>query len=249
MKGACSVRISALKTSMLTGLMAGMTITGCHEDLKIMDAVDRRKQMVAVQLKGRDISSERVLQAMEAVPRHDFVPIDLQDMAYDDRPLPIGYGQTISQPYIVAFMTQALEPDPDDVVLEIGTGSGYQAAVLSKLVREVYSIEIVRPLGERAMEDLKRLSMENVHVRIGDGYLGWPEAAPFDAVIVTCAPDHIPRPLVDQLREGGRMIIPVGESADQELYLLEKQGGEVVTRSVLAVRFVPMSGKAMDAAQ
>lgn len=205
-----------------------------------------RREMVRTQLAppARDITDPRVLAAMAKVPRHEFVPAHLRAEAYADCPLPIGHGQTISQPYIVAFMTEQLAPKPTDRVLEIGTGSGYQAAVLAELVAAVYTIEIVEPLGRRAMADLARLGYTNVFVRLGDGYQGWPEAAPFDAIIVTCAPDHVPQPLVDQLKDGGRMIIPVGPLGDQQLYLLEKRAGEVRRRAVLPVRFVPMTGRA-----
>jgi protein-L-isoaspartate(D-aspartate) O-methyltransferase len=203
-----------------------------------------RERMVREQLlaPGRDIKNARVLEAMRQVPRHELVPRELRSLAYLDRPLPIGYGQTISQPFIVAFMTEQLEPQPTDRVLEIGTGSGYQAAVLSPLVAEVYTIEIVEPLARRATEDLKRLGYTNVHVRAGDGYQGWPEQAPFDAIIVTCAPDRVPPALVEQLKEGGRMVIPVGSSHEQRLYLLEKKEGRIQQRAVLPVRFVPMTG-------
>lgn len=210
------------------------------------DYAARRMQMVERQLKGlgRGIRDPRVLKAMGEVPRHELVPALYRDAAYGDHPLPIGHGQTISQPYIVAFMTEQLEAKPTDRVLEIGTGSGYQAAVLSRLVKEVYTIEIVKPLAERAAADLKRLGYGNVVVKAGDGYLGWPEHAPFDAIIVTCAPEDVPKPLVEQLKEGGRMIIPVGRAnGDQELYLLEKEGGKVKQKAVLPVRFVPMTGE------
>jgi protein-L-isoaspartate(D-aspartate) O-methyltransferase len=180
---------------------------------------------------------------MDKVPRHEFVPPDLRARAYADHPLPIGYEQTISQPFIVAFMTEQLEPQRTDKVLEIGTGSGYQAAVLAELVGTVYTIEIVEPLARRAAADLKRLGYTNVLVRAGDGYQGWPEAAPFDAVIVTCAPEQVPPPLVDQLKEGGRMIIPVGPIGNQQLHVLRKQAGKVECRAVLPVRFVPMTGR------
>jgi protein-L-isoaspartate(D-aspartate) O-methyltransferase len=180
---------------------------------------------------------------MGNVPRHEFVPVNLRAQAYGDFPLPIGHGQTISQPFIVAFMTEKLEPKPTDKVLEIGTGSGYQAAVLSELVSNVYTIEIVEPLARRAEADLKRLNYTNVFVRAGDGYKGWPEAAPFDAVIVTCAPENVPDPLVEQLKEGGRMVIPVGASGYQELYLLRKNKGKVEREAILPVRFVPMTGQ------
>jgi protein-L-isoaspartate(D-aspartate) O-methyltransferase len=203
-----------------------------------------RHVMVEEQLVARDIKEPRVLAAMREVPRHEFVPESHRTEAYDDRPLSIGFGQTISQPYIVALMTQQLGLKPTDRVLEIGTGSGYQAAVLARLAAEVYSIEIVEPLAKRAEADLERLGFTNVKVKAGDGYAGWPEAAPFDAVIVTCAPDHVPEPLVSQLKEGGRMIIPVGEEGGvQELYLLEKRGTEVREQAVLPVRFVPMTGQ------
>jgi protein-L-isoaspartate(D-aspartate) O-methyltransferase len=202
-----------------------------------------RAQMVERQLVARGISDARVLGAMAAVPRHEFVPAALRRAAYADGPLPIGHGQTISQPYIVAFMTERLDPQPTDRVLEVGTGSGYQAAVLAKLVKDVFSIEIVEPLAERARADLDRLGFRNVHVKAGDGYKGWPEHAPFDKIIVTCAPDHVPQPLVDQLREGGRMIVPVGEGV-QELVLLVKKGGRLERQAVLPVQFVPMTGEA-----
>lgn len=202
--------------------------------------------MVREQLEspGRGITNTRVLEVMGRVPRHEFVAPEARSHAYEDRPLPIGYGQTISQPYIVAFMTEQLDPVPTDRVLEIGTGSGYQAAVLSELVAEVWTIEIVEPLAERAADDLHRLSYTNVHVRAGDGYQGWPSKAPFDAVIVTCAPESVPQPLVEQLAEGGRMIIPVGPAWDQQLILLRKQDGQLERQMVLPVRFVPMTGEA-----
>ena len=202
--------------------------------------------MVAEQLvaPGRDITNARVLAVMGRVPRHEFVPERLRRDAYADYPLPIGHGQTISQPYIVAFMTEQLEPKPTDRVLEIGTGSGYQAAVLAELVAQVYTIEIIEELAQRAAADLKRLGYTNVHVRAGDGYLGWAEAAPFDAIIVTCAPERVPQPLIDQLKEGGRMIIPVGRVWNQELVLLRKREGKLEQHAVLPVSFVPMTGQA-----
>jgi protein-L-isoaspartate(D-aspartate) O-methyltransferase len=205
-----------------------------------------RRQMVETQLsaRGDGIRDPRVLAAMGKVPRQEFVPPDLRHLAYADSPLPIGHQQTISQPYVVAFMTEKLQPRPGDRVLEIGTGSGYQAAVLSGLVKELYSIEIVPELAKRATSDLKRLGYDNVHVRAGDGFKGWPEAAPFDAIIVTCAPEAVPDPLVVQLKDGGRMIIPVGRNGAQELILLRKQAGKLEQRAVLPVRFVPMTGEA-----
>lgn len=209
------------------------------------DFTAARERMVRQQLAASDrgITNARVLAVMNLVPRHEFVPAPVRAQAYGDYPLPIGYDQTISQPFIVAFMTEKLEPMPSDKVLEIGTGSGYQAAVLSGMVSNVYTIEIVEPLARRAEADLKRLGYTNVQVRAGDGYKGWPEAAPFDAIIVTCAPDHVPQPLVDQLKEGGRMIIPVGPAGIQELYLLRKRGDKVEKHAVLPVRFVPMTGR------
>jgi protein-L-isoaspartate(D-aspartate) O-methyltransferase len=202
--------------------------------------------MVQSQLADRDIRDARVLAAMAKVPRHEFVPESLRDQAYEDRPLPIGHAQTISQPYIVAFMTERLTPAPTERVLEIGTGSGYQAAVLAELVSEVYSIEILEPLHQQARATLERLGYRNVHLKCGDGYRGWNEHAPFDAIIVTCAPDHVPKPLTDQLKEGGRMIVPVGESNNQELVLLEKHEGNLRRTAVLPVRFVPMTGEAEE---
>ena len=205
------------------------------------------RRYIASSVFGRKpVSDPAVLRAMRTVPRHEFIPESLARMAYEDRPLPIGQGQTISQPYIVASMTEALELEADDIVLEVGTGSGYQAAVLAEIVKEVYSIEIVPELGKRAARVLDALGYANVHTRIGDGYIGWPGRAPFDAIIVTAAPDHIPQPLVDQLKTGGRMVIPVGPRGRvQELKLLEKQeDGSVKTITLDLVRFVPMTGEA-----
>jgi protein-L-isoaspartate(D-aspartate) O-methyltransferase len=204
-----------------------------------------RQRMVAEQLAalGRGITNARVLTAMGKVPRHEFVPEQLRSQAYRDRPLPIGHGQTISQPFIVAFMTEQLEPRPTDRVLEIGTGSGYQAAVLAELAAQVYTIEIIEDLAKQAATNLQHLGYTNVHVRAGDGYQGWPEAAPFDAIIVTCAPEQVPQPLIDQLKDGGRMIIPVGPLWNQELVLLRKHGGKLEQHAVLPVRFVPMTGQ------
>ncbi len=219
---------------------------GGDAERRTIEHTAARQRMVREQLAARDITDARVLALMQAVPRHEFVPENLRAQAYADHPLPIGYGQTISQPYIVAFMTERIEPQPTDRVLEIGTGSGYQAAVLSGLVAEVYSIEIVEPLAQRAAADLRRLGYTNVNVRAGDGYQGWPEAAPFDAVIVTCAPEKVPQPLVEQLKDGGRMIIPVGPIWNQELILFRKQAGRLEKRAVLPVRFVPMTGESQE---
>jgi protein-L-isoaspartate(D-aspartate) O-methyltransferase len=197
--------------------------------------------MVERQLRPRGIDDPRTLQAMAKVAREKFIPKELQARAYEDRPLPIGYGQTISQPFIVAFMTQELKPKPTDRVLEIGTGSGYQAAVLAELVAEVYTIEIVKPLAQSAEIRLRELGYKNVHVKAGDGYKGWPEHAPFDAIIVTAAPDHVPQPLVEQLKEGGRMVIPVGGAIVQHLNVLEKRGGVVKQTAAIPVKFVPLT--------
>jgi protein-L-isoaspartate(D-aspartate) O-methyltransferase len=196
--------------------------------------------MVAEQLEARGINDQRVLGAMNAVARHRFVPSRFSDESYQDRPLPIGHGQTISQPYMVAYMTEVLGLTKSDRVLEVGTGSGYQAAVLSRLAGEVYTVEIVESLGIEARERLEDLGYDNIFVRLGDGYEGWPEAAPFDAIIVTCAPSHVPEPLKDQLREGGRMVIPVGRRYAQELVYLIKRDGELVQEKVFPVLFVPM---------
>ncbi len=237
-----------LRALILLALGACVEAPALARDGKTVPAdgyAEARGEMVASQIRARGIENPRVLAAMARVPRHEFVPTLVRRLAYGDHPVPIGHGQTISQPFIVAFMTEALNPAPADRVLEIGTGSGYQAAVLAELVAKVYTIEIVAPLGERARDDLARLGYGNVLVRVGDGYEGWPEHAPFDAIIVTCSPEHVPQPLVDQLRDGGRMIIPVGDAkSGQELYLLEKRGTKVVKRAVLPVRFVPMTGKA-----
>jgi protein-L-isoaspartate(D-aspartate) O-methyltransferase len=200
---------------------------------------EARAAMVDEQIASRGITDRRVLVALRTVPRHRFVPPDQALFAYDDRPLPIGLGQTISQPFIVAYMTEALELARDDRVLEIGTGSGYQAAVLASLAREVYSIEIVPELADRARRTLHELGYENVQVRTGDGYEGWAEHAPFDRIIVTAAPDHVPQPLVDQLGPGGRMVIPVGDT-DQRLTVLTRTAHGVVSQSTLSVRFVPL---------
>jgi protein-L-isoaspartate(D-aspartate) O-methyltransferase len=206
----------------------------------LSDFAAQRQRMVERQLMTRGISDARVLAAMAKVPREEFIPADQRGDAYSDGPLPIGYGQTISQPYIVAFMTEQLRPKQSDRVLEIGTGSGYQAAILAELVSEVYSIEIVAPLAKNAEGTLQRLGYKNVHVKTGDGYKGWPEAAPFDAIIVTCAPDNVPQTLVAQLKDDGRMVIPVGDRFAQELYLLEKTNGQLKQSATLPVRFVPM---------
>ena len=198
--------------------------------------------MVAEQLRGRDIKNGRVLEVMARVPRHMFVPESVRDLAYADHPLPIGHGQTISQPYIVAFMTEALDVRSDHKALEIGTGSGYQAAVLGELAGDVYTIEIVEPLAERARATLASLGYKNVHVRAGNGYAGWPEQAPFDRIIVTAAPEEVPPALVEQLKMNGVMAIPVGTDI-QELRIMRRTPSGMETLKTLPVRFVPMTGK------
>jgi len=222
-------------------ILAAIAAAGCGQNAPpVSDFAAQRQLMIQQQLVARGINNERVLAAMGKVPREEFVPLDLRTETYEDGPLPIGHGQTISQPYIVAFMTQQLRPQTSDRVLEIGTGSGYQAAILAELVKEVYSVEIVEPLAKGAEATLARLGYKNVHLKVGDGYKGWPEEAPFDAIIVTCAPDKVPQPLVDQLKEDGRMVIPVGQRFAQELYLLEKKNGQLKESVTLPVRFVPM---------
>jgi len=200
-------------------------------------------QMVSNFIEKEGVRNPRVLEAMRSVPRHEFVPPALRVKAYADAAWPIGYQQTISPPFIVAYMTEALEPQPSDRVLEIGTGSGYQAAVLSRVAGSVYSIEIVQPLALAAQQRLKRLGYDNVNTKVGDGYLGWPEFAPFDKIIVTCSPENIPRPLIDQLKEGGRMVIPLGERYRQDFYLLEKRDGKLVRKQLMPTLFVPMTGR------
>ena len=222
-------------------LCALVTPSGCRaQDGKSdNEMTQERNDMVRSQIQARGISDARVLQAMRDVKRHLFVPGESAEDAYEDYPLPIGEGQTISQPYIVALMSELLELDGGDSVLEIGTGSGYQAAILSKLAGEVYSMEIVPSLGEAAAKRLDLLGYENVQVRIGDGYKGWPERAPYDAIMVTAAPPEIPQALVDQLADGGRMVVPVGTNY-QELLLITKHDGDVTRKVITAVRFVPM---------
>lgn len=199
-----------------------------------------RQKMVDRQIRNRGINSTEVLNAMKTVPRHLFIPENYRDEAYNDYPLPIGYGQTISQPYIVAYMTDAVRPTSDKKALEIGTGSGYQAAVLAEIVDTVYTIEIVPELAEEAAARLKQLGYDNIVCKYGDGYKGWPEHAPFDIIVVTAAPETIPQPLIDQLAEGGRLIIPVGAAGSvQELILMIRKNGRITTQRLTFVRFVP----------
>lgn len=233
------------KRRLASALAAGLASTGvvaCGEPRDGRDGRDEdalRARMVETQIRARGISDERVLAAMRKVPRHLFVPEPSRAQAYDDTPLLIGHDQTISQPYIVGYMSQAIEAAPTDRVLEIGTGSGYQTAVLAEIVRQVYTIEIVEPLARGAAEALAGLGYRNVEARHGNGYLGWPEAAPFDKIIVTAAPDDVPSALVDQLAAGGIMVVPVGRG-DQVMTILRKTPTGLVTQETLAVRFVPM---------
>ena len=228
-------------------------ISGClSETIQVVanvqlqgDRGEERQQMVEQQLRARGIADQAVLTAIGSVLRHRFVPEELSSNAYDDRPLPIGFDQTISQPYIVAYMTEALGLSPEARVLEIGSGSGYQTAVLAELVREVYSIEIVPELAARSRNLLSALGYENVDIREGDGYAGWPEKAPFDAIIVTASPDHVPQPLIDQIAVGGRLVIPVGRVI-QNMMILTRTPNQVVEEITLPVRFVPMTGEALN---
>jgi protein-L-isoaspartate(D-aspartate) O-methyltransferase len=209
--------------------------------MKEDDFTRLRQKMVDQQIKSRGIRNTNVLEAFMNVPRHIFVPVEYRDMSYDDTPLPIGFDQTISQPYIVAYMTEILKPDKNMKVLEIGTGSGYQAAILAILYKEVYTIEIIDSLAVRSKKIFEKEGYQNIKVKTGDGYNGWKEYAPFDAIIVTCAPAKIPEPLLDQLAEGGKMIIPAGESYNQKLYLIEKMNGKIKLKETLSVLFVPMT--------
>ena len=224
-------------------------MTAKTKDQEDPSLVRARRRMVVSDLRGRDITDRNVLEVMGRVARHQFVPENLQDAAYADSPLPIGHNQTISQPYIVGLMTQLAQPTPGSRVLDVGTGSGYQAAVLAELSGEVYSIEIVEPLADEARHRLAKLGYDNVTVRHGDGYRGWAEKAPFDVIIVAAAPDHVPEPLVEQLAPGGRMVIPVGDLF-QELLVIEKDAdGNVHRRANIPVRFVPMTGEAQTREQ
>jgi protein-L-isoaspartate(D-aspartate) O-methyltransferase len=221
-----------------------LSCAGHSESNELSDSTfsNQRARMIETQLIPRDITDQNVLDAMRKIPRHLFVPAEYRAEAYADGPLPIGRDQTISQPYIVALMTQLLDIDSSSSVLEIGTGSGYQAAVLGEIADSVYSIEIIPSLADRAHHLLDSLGYKNIRIKTGDGYLGWPEAAPFDAIIVTAAAPKIPQPLIDQLKMGGRMVIPVGDYS-QELYLIEKNENGVVKKAVIPVRFVPMTGE------
>ena len=229
----------------LAALIAWLLLAAAGGPAAAQDAgrADEREHMVEEQIRARGIRDPRVLEAIGRVPRQRFVPLELQDQAYADTPLPIGSDQTISQPYIVAYMTEALRLPPDAVVLEIGTGSGYQAAVLAEIAREVYSIEIVPDLAARSAQVLADLGYDNLHLRTGDGYAGWPSAAPFDGIIVTAAPDHVPPALVEQLAVGARLVIPVGRFF-QDMRIVTRTADGSVSETTIPVRFVPMTGAA-----
>jgi protein-L-isoaspartate(D-aspartate) O-methyltransferase len=231
-------RISALAVAIFASVLSPLSAQSLRDWRQLAD------KMVDQEIVGAGVTNERVIRAMRETPRHEFVPLGQRQWAYLDMALPIGDQQTISPPFIVAYMTQEIDPQPTDRVLEIGTGSGYQAAVLSPLVKEVYTIEIVESLGRRAARTLKRLGYKNVFTKIGDGYQGWPEAAPFDKIIVTCSPEKVPQPLVDQLAEGGLMVVPVGERYQQTLHLLRKHDGKLEQEALRATLFVPMTGEA-----
>jgi protein-L-isoaspartate(D-aspartate) O-methyltransferase len=222
--------------ALLLAALTGIAIAASGDEAAL------RERMVRTQIEARGVTDGRVLAAMRKVPRHDFVPARMVGEAYLDRPLPIGHGQTISQPYIVALMSEAAAVKPDAKVLEVGTGSGYQAAILAELTKDVYTIEIVEPLARQAEATLRRLGYDRVHVRHGDGYRGWPEVAPFDAIVVTAAPDRVPAPLREQLAAGGRLVIPVGRGIQWlEVHRRTEKGFEV--ERIAPVRFVPMTGE------
>lgn len=216
-----------------------LTVDSRGESLQEKTFTQKRQQMIAEQIKARGIKDHAVLRALEDVPRHKFVPLTQRYLSYEDYPLPIGEGQTISQPYIVALMTELMGLKGHEKVLEIGTGSGYQAAVLGEIAQEVYTIEIVEPLANRSSLVLSELGYDNVFVKHGDGFKGWPEHAPYDAIMVTCAPPEIPPALIEQLAEGGRLVIPVG-TLFQQLKVVEKNNGQITETSIIPVRFVPM---------
>ena len=238
--------LSIIRRHWIVAFTLAAMLLACSAGRAANDFAALRNRMVDQEIVAAGVKDPRVIEAMRTTPRHEFVLINNRPQAYFDMAIAIGHGQTISPPFVVAYMTEQLQPQPTDKVLEIGTGSGYQAAVLSPLVKEVYTIEIVKPLGERAARTLKRLGYENVLAKIGDGYQGWPEHAPFDKIIVTCSPEKVPQPLVDQLREGGRMIVPVGERYQQMLYLFEKRDGKLEKLGSLPTLFVPMTGAAEE---
>ncbi|MBI1325466.1 protein-L-isoaspartate(D-aspartate) O-methyltransferase [bacterium] len=233
------------------GVLAGLASLTFFGRIEAQDdpTASARARMVERHLEERGIKDKRVLEAFRTVPRHEFIRPEARHLAYEDESIPIGEGQTITPPFDVAFMTEALAPRPEDKIYEVGTGSGYQAAILSRLVKDVYSVEIHKPLAEGARKVLDKLGYTNVHSKHGDGYEGWPEAAPFDAVIVTCAPEKIPQPLVDQLKEGGRMVIPLGDRYNQVVYLMIRKNGKMErVKALRPTLFVPMTGRAQKEA-
>jgi protein-L-isoaspartate(D-aspartate) O-methyltransferase len=241
------MRVAAILTTVLSAfllLSAGLANEAEYAAARAALVEEIRSYAARDSIMESESFEDTILQSLESVRRHEFVPDKLKKEAYENHPLPIGYGQTISQPYIVALMTDLVQPGPDDVILEVGTGSGYQAAVLAKLVKRVYSMEIIEPLAEQARKRLDRLGYSNVETKLGDGYFGWEEHAPYDAIIVTAASSHVPPPLIHQLKPGGRLVIPVGgRFAIQYLLLIEKtEEGEILTRQITAVRFVPLTG-------
>lgn len=232
-------------------VLTGLATLTCFAKIEAQDdpTASARDRMVERHLAERGIKDKRVLEAFRTVPRHEFIRPEARHLAYEDESIPIGEGQTITPPFDVAFMTEALAPRPEDKIYEVGTGSGYQAAILSRLVKDVYSVEIHKPLADGARKVLDKLGYTNVHSKHGDGYEGWPEAAPFDAVIVTCAPEKIPQPLVDQLKEGGRMVIPLGDRYNQVVYLMTRKNGKMErVKALRPTLFVPMTGKAQKEA-
>lgn len=231
--------VTTIACAVVVSLIASAALAQSHASTEAA-----RNKMVDDEIVAAGIKNKRVIESMRNTPRHEFVPLGQRKYAYLDMALPIGEGQTISPPFVVAYMTEAIDPQPTDKVLEIGTGSGYQAAVLAPLAAEVYSIEIVAPLGHKAAKVLEKLRYENVHAKVGDGYQGWPEHAPFDKIIVTCSPEKVPPALVEQLREGGRMVVPVGERYQQTLYLMKKEDGKLVSEALQPTLFVPMTGRA-----
>ena len=240
---AIAVQRCAAQTGGLVALL--LVACGSTETEAQPERAEERRTMVEGSIEAWGVNDPTVLEVLQRVPRHRFVPEEVAASAYENRPLPIGYGQTISQPFIVGYMTEALGLEGGERVLEIGTGSGYQAAVLAEIAAEVYSIEIVAPLAERAKATLAALGYDNIHLRTGDGYQGWPEAAPFDAIVITAAPDHVPTPLLEQLAPGGRMVVPVG-GPEQELLLFTRTETGIHEERMLPVRFVPMTGEALE---
>jgi protein-L-isoaspartate(D-aspartate) O-methyltransferase len=229
-------------------ILVTSVLSGCsNEKREVNEKANfeiQRMKMVEEQIETRGIKNRSVLEAMKIVPRHEFVPDEYIDQAYDDHPLPIGEGQTISQPYIVALMTELAMIGPESKVLEIGTGSGYQAAILAQIVKKVYSVEIIKSLGEQAGKRLKELGYKNIEVKIADGYFGWEENAPYDAIIITAAPDHIPQPLINQLKDDGVVVIPVGPpGAYQTLWQIIKNGDQLISNNMGGVSFVPLTGE------